>query len=149
MQLVDHALVPPNGCMICGADGNPNNQILDLLHEFSPMHLRLYLCRNHGREVAKALGYEAGEEQESLMTVRGELVALQRQHEKVQTEFEELRADMKMLLGAYKEKEADLEREAQRSVQLQQQLDEVRRATTATLNATAPTLEDDLEPALD
>lgn len=59
--LLDSAPLEPYGCCICRSGGGKNQQILDLMQEFSPMQLRLYLCKIHCREVAQACGYAKGE----------------------------------------------------------------------------------------
>lgn len=145
-QRVETAMLAPRGCMICGGTKN----LLDLMQEFSPAQLRLYLCEIHGKEIAKAYGFAPGPEQEALLRVRDTLIAKEREHAELGARFEALRQDMTGLLDRYEQLQAERDLEHGRAEQLQAQLDKVREDTMATLAATAvPEPEPDYEPALD
>jgi len=137
------ALFAPHGCMICGSGKGP---ILDLMQEFSAQQLRLYLCKIHYVQVARDAGLIKGDAMDELLRVRETLTAKEHEHEQLGERFTALRRDLELLLARYDEKEAEAEHERQRADQLQQQLNDVREATTATLAATQ---EPEYEPALD
>lgn len=83
-NLVDSAPLAPGGCMICRGGTGKNQKILDLMQEFSGQQLRLYLCKAHSREVAKAWGWVKGERMEELDKAAEQITEIERDRDEAQ-----------------------------------------------------------------
>lgn len=138
-NLVDHAALAPGGCMVCGSTTGP---LLDLMQEFSAQQLRLYLCRTHATEVAKAFGLVKGDEHDDLLRVREAITRVNQQLSDEKDRYAALASDAEAMLALNEQLNGELERERGRATQLQDQLNRVREDTMATLDATAPAKEE-------
>jgi hypothetical protein len=127
------ALMAPGGCMVCQSAKFP---LLDLMQEFSAQQLRLYLCRVHAKEVARGYGFIKGDEMDSLMRIRDEVVVKEQELSQQQERLEMLAGAAQVLRAEYDLVLADRDLWKGRSEQLQGQLDKVRQDTMATLAAT-------------